>query len=141
MVSPRAQRRRTMSAETTYKGKVEDWERLNERLTANAGDLAHLETVRVQLQAMMEQARGIAAVQAAQMAAKQDASQKLKGVIAEGTRLATLLRANVRQHYGIRAEKLVEFGVKPFRGRKPKAKPEPGTPGGPVAHPPTGSAQ
>ena len=110
-----------MSVETTYKGKVEDWERLNERLTANASELAHLEKTRAQLQAMMEQARGIAAAQAAQMAAKQEASQKLKDVIAEGNRLATLLRASVRQHYGIRAEKLVEFGVKPFRGRKPKS--------------------
>ena len=109
-----------MSVETTYKGKVEDWERLNERLTANAGDLAHLEKTRAQLQALMEQARGHAAAQAAQMAAKQEASQKLAEVIAEGTRLATLLRSSVRQHYGIRAEKLVEFGVKPFRGRKPK---------------------
>jgi hypothetical protein len=109
-----------MSVETTYKGKVEDWERLNERLTANVGDLAHLEKSRAQLQALMEQARGIAAVQVAQMAAKQEASQKLAEVIAEGTRLATLLRSSVRQHYGIRAEKLVEFGVKPFRGRKPK---------------------
>src|SRR5215217_1523592 len=109
-----------MSVETTYKGKVEDWERLNERLTANAGDLAHLEKNRAQLQALMEQARGIAAVQSAQMAAKQEASQKLADIVAEGTRLATLLRSSVRQHYGIRAEKLVEFGVKPFRGRKPK---------------------
>jgi uncharacterized protein YydD (DUF2326 family) len=109
-----------MSVETTYKGKVEDWERLNERLTANAGELAHLEKTRAELQALMEQARGIAAAQAAQMAAKQEASQKLKDIIAEGTRVATLLRANVRQHYGMRAEKLVEFGVKPFRGRKSK---------------------
>ena len=31
-----------MKTETTYKGKVEDWERLNERLTANAAELAHL---------------------------------------------------------------------------------------------------
>jgi len=60
------------------------------------------------------------AVQAVQMVAKQEASQKLADVIAEGTRLATLLRSSVRQHYGIRAEKLVEFGVKPFQGRKPR---------------------
>jgi hypothetical protein len=110
-----------MSVETTYKGKVEDWERLNERLTAHADEFAHLDKVRMQLQAMMDQAREIGALQAAQMAAKQESSLKLKEVIAEGGRLATLLRANVRQHYGIRAEKLVEFGVKPFRGRKTKA--------------------
>jgi septal ring factor EnvC (AmiA/AmiB activator) len=129
-----------MKTETTYKGKVEDWERLNERLTANAPELAHLEGTRARLEAMMAQARQIAATQAAQMAAKQQASQALKTAIAEGDRLANLLRAGVKQHYGIRAEKLTEFGVKPFRGRNRKTT-EPETPGAPAVHPPAGSPQ
>jgi len=29
-----------------------------------------------------------------------------------------VLRLAVKQHFGIRAEKLVEFKVRPFRGRK-----------------------
>jgi hypothetical protein len=130
-----------MKTETTYKGKVEDWERLNERLTANASELAHLEGTRLRLEAMMAQARQIAATQAAQMAAKQQASQALKTAIVEGDRLANLLRAGVKQHFGIRAEKLAEFGVRPFRGRTRKAKPEPETSGGPVAHLPSSSSQ
>jgi hypothetical protein len=130
-----------MSVETTYKGKVEDWERLNERLTANAAELAHLEGTRARLEAMMAQARGIAATQAAQIAAKQQASQALKTAIVEGDRLANMLRAGVKQHFGIRAEKLSEFGIKPFRGRNRKAKPEPEASGGPAVHPPTGSPQ
>jgi hypothetical protein len=107
-----------MSVETTYKGKIEDWGHLQERLNANAADLAHLEVLRTQLGTVMEQARQMAASQASQQAAKQQASKSLKAAISEGDRLANLLRAAVKQHYGIRSEKLSEFGVKPFRGRK-----------------------
>jgi len=116
-----------MSVETTYKGKIEDWGHLQERLTANAADLAHLEVLRTQLGTVMEQARQIAASQAAQRAAKQAASQSLKAAITEGDRLASLLRAAVKQHYGPRSEKVAEFGVQPFRGRKrtPKETPAP----------------
>ena len=116
-----------MSRETTYKGKIEDWGNLQERLTANAADLAHLEVLRTQLGTVMEQARQVAASQAAQRAAKQTASKSLKAAIVEGDRLASLLRAAVKQHYGPASEKVAEFGVQPFRGRKrtPKEKPAP----------------
>jgi hypothetical protein len=140
-----------MGIETTYKGKIEDWGHLQERLVANATELAHLEVLRTQLATVMEQARQIAATQAAQKAAKQTASQSLKATVTEGDRLANLLRSAVKQHYGIRSEKLAEFGVKPFRGRNrtlkakgPGAKqpqtPEPkATP--PAAIPPDKAAQ
>jgi hypothetical protein len=36
-----------------------------------------------------------------------------------------MLRQGVKQHYGIRSEKLAEFGLQPFRGRKTKTEPEP----------------
>src|SRR3954462_9201993 len=45
----KAQRRRVMGSESTYKGKIEDWGHLRERLTANAADLAHLEVLQTQL--------------------------------------------------------------------------------------------
>jgi len=106
-----------MGNEQTYKGKIEDWNHLEGRLTANATDLAHLEGLRTQLGAVLEQARQIAASQAAQKAAKQEASKTLKKAIVEGDRLANLLRAALKQHYGIRSEKLAEFGLQPFRGR------------------------
>ena len=106
-----------MSTESTYKGKIEDWDHLQERLTANAAELAHLEAMRTRLSAVTEQARQIAAAQAAQKAAKQTASQTLKTAIREGDRLANVLRSALKQHYGIRSEKLAEFGLQPFRGR------------------------
>jgi hypothetical protein len=132
-----------MSIETTYKGKVEDWDRLHDRLTANAADLAHLDGMRTMLETAMEQTRQLAALQAAQTASKQQASKSLKASIAEGDRLANLLRSAVKQHYGIRSEKLSEFGVKPFRGRKkadtaPETNPTPAP--GPTPHPATAAA-
>ena len=111
-----------MNSEQTYKGKIEDWNRLQERLNANATDLAHLDGLRSQLGRVMEQARQIAAAQAAQKAAKQEASKTLKTAVLEGDRLANLLRTALKQHYGIRSEKLAEFGMRPFRGRNLTAK-------------------
>ena len=111
-----------MNSEQTYKGKIEDWNRLQERLNANATDLAHLDGLRAQLGRVMEQARQIAAAQAAQKAAKQEASKTLKTAVVEGERLANLLRTALKQHYGIRSEKLAEFGMRPFRGRNLTAK-------------------
>jgi hypothetical protein len=132
-----------MGNESTYKGKIEDWGHLQERLTANAADLAHLEVLRTQLGTVMEQARQMAASQAAQRAAKQQASKSLKSAIIEGDRLASLLRAAVKQHYGPASEKVAEFGVQPFRGRKrtpkepapaPTPTPAPGPTPAPTPH-------
>ena len=41
----------------------------------------------------------------------------------EASRLATVLRFAIKEHYGVDSEKLVEFGMKPFRGRAKKSKP------------------
>jgi hypothetical protein len=59
---PMAQRKRkTMTKESTQKGKVEEWERLIQRMNANAQDLAHLEVPRARLEAMLAGAREAAA--------------------------------------------------------------------------------
>lgn len=45
-------------------------------------------------------------------------SKRLKVLIDEGQRLATGLRKLLTENYGVRSEKLAEFGMQPFRGRK-----------------------
>jgi len=130
-----------MGSELTYKGKIEDWNRLEDRLTANAAELAHLEGLRTQLGTVLGQTRQIAAAQAAQKAAKQEASKTLKTAVLEGDRLANLLRTALKQHYGIRSEKLAEFGMQPFRGRNLTAKArQPKTKKSKAAASPTGTA-
>ena len=49
-------------------------------------------------------------------------------LLIEGERMATVLRLAVKQHYGIRAEKLAEVGLPPFRGLRRKAPETPQTP-------------
>jgi hypothetical protein len=136
-----------MSTETTSKGQLGDLERLLSSLTANAADIPHLEVSRNQLGELLTQAREAADLQALHTAGKQEASRDLEIALTEGMRLATVLRLAVKHHYGIRSEKLVHFGIQPFRGRPFRSrtrKPEPApaqqqqpaapeTPGSPIA--------
>jgi hypothetical protein len=119
----------SMTRETTYSGILGSWQRTLNVLTANTGDLGHLETSRVKLEGIFQRAQEIAKEQAALTASRQEQSQQLKVLIQEGQRVMSVLRVSLKDHYGPRAEKLAEFGIQPFRGRKPKpaAEPEPGT--------------
>lgn len=124
-----------MSQETTYSGKLGDWQRLLDPLLANANDLPHLEVPRNQLAAQIANVTALAREQSSRKAAKQAVSQQLAGAVKDGERLATLLRQAVKVHYGIRSEKLTEFGVPPFRGRarKKASTPSPELPGDSIA--------
>jgi hypothetical protein len=123
-----------MSKETTDLGKQGDWRGLVAKVEANSVDLAKLEPFRAQLAAQADKALEIGKQQAGLIASKQDLSKQLRVVITEGDRLATLLRSAIKQHYGIRTEKVAEFGVKPFRGKPRKAKTTPAaeTPASPI---------
>ena len=67
-------------------------------------------------------------------ASKQERSKQLQAIISEGQRLATGMRKMIVHQYGVRSEKLTEFGLQPFRGRKAKPaeenpeKPQPSSP-------------
>lgn len=103
---------------TQRKAILGDLQQLNAALAANTADLGHLEGSRELFEALVIQAQEIAQEQAALKASKQEASRRLENVLTEGLRLANILRLGVKAHYGIRAEKLAEFGMQPFRGRK-----------------------
>ncbi len=110
-----------MAREPQYGVTINGWERLLVALAANIQDLPHLEAHRTLLVAMLGQLREISAQQAALAASKQEATQRLQALLGEGRKLATFLRAGIRQHYGNRSEKLVEFDLQPFRARVRKA--------------------
>jgi hypothetical protein len=126
-----------MSTETTNAGKQGDWQQLAAKVAANREELGHLEVSRVKLEDLLRQAQGFSEKQASLIASKQEVSQQLKAVMTEGDRMATLLRQSVKAHFGIRSEKLAEFGVQPFRGRTRKAKPPAEVEGGIEAKPVT----
>ena len=107
------------------KAKLGDLQRLLAPLTANSADLPHLEATRVRFAEFLAQAEAAVDRQGALTAAKQEASLELRTSLRESERLANILRLAVKQHYGIRSEKLAEFGLQPFRGRKAKPDVEP----------------
>ncbi|HET9210622.1 MAG TPA: hypothetical protein VFR03_09500 [Thermoanaerobaculia bacterium] len=106
-----------MAREPKYGVTLNGWERLLASLEANAPDLPQLETYRAQLKGMLDAARTASAEQAAMAAVKQEATKRLQELLTEGRKLATFLRSGVRQKYGNRSEKLVEFGLRVFRSR------------------------
>ncbi|HYU33661.1 MAG TPA: hypothetical protein VEW48_16030 [Thermoanaerobaculia bacterium] len=115
-----------MSNETTKAAKLGTLQQLAASLAANAADLPQLEQSRLQFEGLLARLYEAAKQQLALVASKQEASKQLDTLLTECQRLASVLRSAVKQHYGIRAEKLAEFNLQPFRGRSPrKAKPPP----------------
>jgi hypothetical protein len=115
-----------MAKETTNAGKLGELARFTAALAANAPELTHLEGPRLRLDTVVNNAQEVAKQQTAFAASKQDASQRLKTLINEGQRLANGMRKFLTENYGVRSEKLAEFGLQPFRGKKVKQeKPEP----------------
>ena len=93
--------------------------RLN-ALEANIDELQHLDSRRLKLQEIYKAAILAHQDQSAATAAKQDASRKLAALLAEGQAVMTFLNAGIREHYGKDSEKLAEFKLQPFRGRRAK---------------------
>ena len=126
--------------ERTYVAILGVWQRLLAQLTANIAELAHLGPHRAKLEGILARAVDINQQQTALTASKQEMSKQLQELVIEGQRLTTVLRLSIKEHYGIRAEKLAEFNLQPFRGRSRSAKPapEPETPS-PTA-PPAGKS-
>ena len=111
--------------ESTRSGTLGEWQRLLAALEMNQADLPFLETQRTQLGTMVGQAEDLFQSQASLSASKQTASQQLAALVTECQRLETVLRLSLKQFYGPRSEKLVEFGIQPFRSRTKKPEPPP----------------
>jgi hypothetical protein len=121
-----------MRQDRTHSDSFETWQHLVTSVTANAADLTHLEVPRQKLEAMLAEVKDLNARQAALTAGKQDASKRIEELVNNGRKLATFLKTGVREHYGNKAEKLAEFRLQPFRGRKLK-QPEAPAPAGATA--------
>jgi hypothetical protein len=126
-----------MAKETTNTGKLGRLQQFSAAMEANKDDLPHLEVNRVQLVTHLTQAQESAKQQAAFRASKQEASRQFRTSLIESERVANVLRLAVIQHFGVRSEKLAEFGLQPFRGRKakPAAEEPQTTPSEPTASP------
>ncbi|HEV7507963.1 MAG TPA: hypothetical protein VGS07_23970 [Thermoanaerobaculia bacterium] len=115
--------------ETTQVGVMGALQKFQGKLEANSADLPHLEVPRAQLRAMLTRFEELSNQQGAMRASKQEASKEIQTLVDTAQQLGSGLRAMVKIHYGRRSEKLTEFDLQPFRGRKAKAPaPETGTP-------------
>src|SRR6266545_2767257 len=103
---------------TTQGETFQDLQQLATSMAANSTEIPHLESPRVQLVTILTQAEALVTQQAALAASRQEASKQLRELLAEARRLGNFLRVGLKQHYGPRSEKLAEFKLQPFRGRK-----------------------
>jgi hypothetical protein len=110
-----------MPKQTTKAGKLGTLQNLRDSLVANQANLPQLEGSTSTFDAMVTKAQELATRQGALTAEKQDISKQLGDTLTEAQRLSTVLRFAVKQHFGIRSEKLAEFNLRPFRGRKKPA--------------------
>ena len=118
-----------------YAEMMGEWQRLHGRVEANRADLPQLEPFLAKLGTVLAQALDVTKRQSAMTAAKQEASKEMRRLSRQGNRLAAVMRAVLKEHYGITEEKLSEFGLQPFRGRARK-KATPGEPQPPETSPP-----
>ena len=117
----------------------DDLRRLIPALLANTEDVPHLEALRLELEAIVDELDEVLARQASLAAAKQEITKRQQELFDKGRELAALLRAGVKQRYGKGSEKLTEFNIQPFRGRKTARSEEPTPPIPP--EPPTTSPE
>lgn len=111
-----------MSArETRNAGVLGDLQNLAMTMEANKDQLPDLEALRLKFAGIVTQSLETRKQQVAFQASKQASSKQLQKLLTEGKSMADVLRTAVKNHFGSREEKIVEFGVQPFRGRKVKA--------------------
>lgn len=128
-----------MAKQTTYLGMIGDWQTLLQKLEANSAEVPQLEPFRAKLTEMLGKALDVTKRQAGFKAEKQEASKQMRQLASEANRLASAVRVLLKEHYGIRDEKLAAFGLQPFRGRPRKA--ESPAPQEPETPPPSAPAQ
>ena len=109
----------------THATNIKQWEQMTTAVANNASELPQLEVPRTALGKVLEEVLAILTQQALHRANKQKSSQRLRTLMTEGERLAKVLEVSLQQIYGPSSEKLAEFGLQPFRGRKRKAEKKP----------------
>lgn len=105
-----------------YMNFINGWE----QVVAASEGLTHLAASRAKLQDLIEQARIQSGQQSTFTAMKQQYTKDLKQTLRSGQLLVDVLRTGAREHYGTDNEKLVEFGMQPFRGKARTSPPSSG---------------
>jgi cell shape-determining protein MreC len=121
---------------SSYADFIANWFHLVTAVNANAEDLESLVEINVDLEAAAANARRLNNRRSALRAELTQNTKDLHVAMRTGRDMATRLRSGVRSQFGNRNEKLLEFNMRPFRGRVLKEEgPEAG--GGVTPPPPT----
>ena len=129
-----------MARETRKTAILGDLQNLSATMELNKELLPDLEPFRLKFTGIVTQIVDAGKQQAAMRASKQEFSKQVRQLLTEGQQMADVIRTAVRAHFGPKSEKLAEFGLQPFRGRKAKAaaaEPTPTTPTAPDGAAPT----
>jgi hypothetical protein len=129
-----------MSNNKSFADFIRDWEKLLAAYEANAETLAGNESLKLQLEAIVDQARDLKNQQEIQIGVKQATTKKCREIARAGNEVARSLRSIARGRIGPRDERLVAFSVAPLRDRRARrgeAEPAEGAPPAPEAAPPS----
>ena len=86
-------------------------------LAANIEELPHLKPGLARLDQIQVLLNDLRAEQARLTASRQEVSKRIAELMDEAQKLMTFLDLGVKEHYGNRSEKLVEYGLQPFRSK------------------------
>jgi hypothetical protein len=98
-----------------------EWEKLLMAATETGPHVPGLPERLAELRAALERARELEALRARLQAERQQATDDLVTTRRQGDDLASAIRNKVMAHFGPRWEGLVQFGVRPLRGRRRSA--------------------
>lgn len=101
---------------------IVDGKKLSAAYQANAPDLPGLEALHQEFAILVGEVETLSIQQEAQTAAVQQTAKDIEDRVTRGRLIATRLRNGVKLHLGTRTEKVIEFGIRPFRkpARPPK---------------------
>ena len=108
-----------------YLNALNGWEQVAKAQEANAAEIPHMEAPLAKLRGLLEQARILTGEHHNLTATKQDVGKNLQKTLRRGQKLVDLMRTAAVEHFGADSEKLVEWGVVPFRGKARKAAAKP----------------
>jgi hypothetical protein len=115
---------------TSFADVMAEWDKLIATTDINKTDLPYLAEIRSQLITVRDGAKEANLRQSAFKAQFQQSTRDLEEFLEKGRDLSTRLRNGVRTQYGLKGEKLTEFGLQPRR-KPQKAKAEPTVPPAP----------
>src|SRR5215475_1309031 len=98
------------------------WEKAVANARANAMDVPGMEAYLAPLEKMLADAKDLTARLDMRLAVKQQETRDRKALVQEGNFQVSRIRSAIKAFYGRNSERVIEFGARPIRPRKKKAK-------------------